>query len=143
MRIFKLKQNKKVIVTKLTMSGKRKPSFVDKDVDVDIGNDVDVDDDSFEASDLVGNLSSRSSQASASASMSTNFDSLTSTKNERTISSSSVSENDLDYESVSSPGNSSTASGPTYIRPAGFEHHAHDVLAPLMPPTSAKKLSAR
>ena len=122
------------------MSGKRKPSFVDKDVDVDSGNDVDVDDDSFEASDLVGNLSSRSSQASASAS---NFDSLTSTKNERTISSSSVSENDLDYESVSSPGNSSTASGPTYIRPAGFEHHAHDVLAPLMPPTSAKQLSAR
>ena len=128
------------------MSGKRKPSFNDKDVDIgnDVDVDVDVDDDSFEASDLVGNLSSRSSQASASASMSTNFESLTTpTKNERTISSSSVSENDLDYESVSSPGNSSTASGPTYIRPAGFEHHAHDVLAPLVPPTSAKKLSAR
>jgi len=135
----------------LTMSGKRKPSFNDKDVDVDSGNDVDVDDDSFEASDLVGSLSSRSLQASASS----NFDSLasasasltstttTTSKNERTISSSSVSENDLDYESVSSPGNSSTASGPTYIRPAGFEHHAHDILAPLVPPTSAKKLSAR
>ena len=69
----------------------------------------------------------------------------TSLKNERTVSSSSVSENDLDYESVSSPGNSSTASGPTYIRPAGFDHHAHDVLAPLVPPTSAstKKLSTR
>lgn len=35
-----------------------------------------------------------------------------------------------DYESVSSPGGSSTASGPTYIRPAGFDHHAQEILAP-------------
>ncbi len=34
-----------------------------------------------------------------------------------------------DYCSVSSPGGSSTASGPTYVRPAGFEHHAQEVLA--------------
>lgn len=49
----------------------------------------------------------------------------------------SVSENgscsssylDSAYDSVSSPGGSSTASGPTYIRPAGFENHAHEVIA--------------
>ncbi len=35
----------------------------------------------------------------------------------------------LDYESVSSPGGSSTASGPIYVRPAGFEHHAQEVVA--------------
>ena len=130
----------------MSVSGKRKPSFVDVDSDenVDIlckniDRISDNDDDSFEASDLVSNLSSPS-----------NVDTSLSSKNvvvasERTISSSSISENDLDYESVSSPGNSSTASGPTYIRPAGFEHHAHDVLAPILPPTSAtsKKLSTR
>ena len=32
-----------------------------------------------------------------------------------------------DY-SVSSPGGSSTASGPTYARPAGFEHHAQEII---------------
>jgi hypothetical protein len=47
------------------MSGKRKPSFndkdsdvnVDNDVDVDVDNNNDVDDDSFEATDYVGTLS--------------------------------------------------------------------------------------
>ena len=34
---------------------------------------------------------------------------------------------DHDYENVSSPGNSSTASGPTYVRQPGFTHHAHEV----------------
>ena len=29
---------------------------------------------------------------------------------------------------MSSPGGSSTASGPTYARPAGFEHHAQEIL---------------
>jgi len=29
-------------------------------------------------------------------------------------------------ESVASPGSSSTASGPTYVRVAGFKHHAHE-----------------
>ena len=112
------------------MSGKRKPCFTEKDIDLESINDDD--DDSFEASDLVGNLS-------------TNVGGDSSAKTERTISSSSVSEPDLDYESVSSPGNSSTASGPTYVRPAGFDHHAHDVLAPLLPPASvtSKKLSTR
>jgi hypothetical protein len=127
----------------MSVSGKRKPSFsVDQDDPDNVDNNDD--DDSFEASDLVGNLSA------STASTSNNVESFLSTKNvvnsERTISSSSVSENDLDYESVSSPGNSSTASGPTYIRPAGFDHHAQDVLAPLLPPqTSAasKKLSTR
>ena len=130
----------------MSVSGKRKPSYADVDSDeyVDtLCNNIDRisenDDDSFEASDLVGNLSSPS-----------NVDTSLPPKNvvltsERTISSSSISENDLDYESVSSPGNSSTASGPTYIRPAGFDHHAHDVLAPLLPPTltTSKKLSTR
>ncbi|CAD5124800.1 DgyrCDS13063 [Dimorphilus gyrociliatus] len=32
---------------------------------------------------------------------------------------------DHDYESLGSP-NSSTASGPTYVRKPGFEHHAHE-----------------
>ena len=129
----------------MSVSGKRKPCFtVDQD-DTDNVDDNNDDEDSFEASDLVGNLSI------STASTSNNVESSSlSTKNvvssERTISSSSVSENDLDYESVSSPGNSSTASGPTYIRPAGFDHHAQDVLAPLLPPqtsSTSKKLSTR
>ena len=33
----------------------------------------------------------------------------------------------VDYDSVSSPGGSSTASEPQYIRPAGFEHHAQEI----------------
>ena len=132
-------------VTIMSVSGKRKPCFtVDQD-DTDNVDDNNDDEDSFEASDLVGNLST--STASTSNNVESSF---LSTKNvvssERTISSSSVSENDLDYESVSSPGNSSTASGPTYIRPAGFDHHAQDVLAPLLPPqtsSTSKKLSTR
>ena len=36
---------------------------------------------------------------------------------------------DHDYENVSSPGSSSTASGPTYIRQPGFTQHAHEVVA--------------
>ncbi|KAG1669158.1 hypothetical protein GQR58_017591 [Nymphon striatum] len=39
----------------------------------------------------------------------------------RSFSSSSIT----DYDSVSSPGGSSTSSGPIYIRTPGFEHHAH------------------
>lgn len=34
---------------------------------------------------------------------------------------------DHDYENVSSPGNSSTASGPTYARQPGFTIHAHEI----------------
>ena len=47
----------------------------------------------------------------------------------RRSSSISTSEDEtfLDYDSVSSPG--STTSEPTYIRPAGFEHHAQEILA--------------
>ena len=36
---------------------------------------------------------------------------------------------DHDYENVSSPGGSSTASGPTYVRQPGFTQHAHEVVA--------------
>lgn len=35
---------------------------------------------------------------------------------------------DHDYENIGSPGGSSTASGPTYIRQPGFSHHAHSVV---------------
>ena len=35
---------------------------------------------------------------------------------------------DHDYENVSSPGSSSTASEPSYVRQPGFTHHAHEVL---------------
>ena len=37
---------------------------------------------------------------------------------------------DHDYENVSSPGNSSTASGPIYTRQPGFAQHAHEVSRP-------------
>ena len=37
---------------------------------------------------------------------------------------------DHDYENVCSPGNSSTASGPTYTRQPGFSQHAHEVSQP-------------
>ena len=36
---------------------------------------------------------------------------------------------DSAYDSASSPGGSSTASGPTYIRTAGFENHAHEIIS--------------
>lgn len=35
-------------------------------------------------------------------------------------------EHDHDYENVASPSGSSTASGPVYVRPPGFQHHAHE-----------------
>ena len=48
----------------------------------------------------------------------------------------SISENgstssyfDSAYDSVSSPGGSSTASGPTYIRTAGFDNHAQEIIS--------------
>ena len=37
-------------------------------------------------------------------------------------------DHDHDYENVASP-NSSTASGPVYVRPPGFKHHAHEIVA--------------
>lgn len=36
-------------------------------------------------------------------------------------------EHDHDYENVASPSGSSTASGPVYIRPPGFQHHAQEI----------------
>lgn len=33
----------------------------------------------------------------------------------------------LDYDSVASPGASSTSSEPSYVRQPGFDHHAHQV----------------
>ena len=36
-------------------------------------------------------------------------------------------EHDHDYENVASPSGSSTASGPIYVRPPGFEHHAQEI----------------
>jgi len=101
-------------------SGKRKPSFIESAPDPEATEE----DDSFEASDLVGSLATQPGDILGK------------------VSTSSFSD-DLDYESVSSPGNSSTASGPTYVRPAGFEHHAQDVLAPLAPSQSSKAFTSR
>lgn len=81
------------------MSGKRKTSVQDDDLFDE------------ESSDFVSDLRTMSGGSGSS---------------ERT---SSFSEDPADYDSVSSPGGSSTASGPTYIRPAGFEHHAQEVVA--------------
>ncbi|OWF43082.1 uncharacterized protein LOC110460234 [Mizuhopecten yessoensis] len=36
-------------------------------------------------------------------------------------------EHDHDYENVASPSGSSTASGPVYVRPPGFRHHAQEI----------------
>ncbi|XP_069121061.1 uncharacterized protein [Argopecten irradians] len=36
-------------------------------------------------------------------------------------------EHDHDYENVASPSGSSTASGPVYVRPPGFKHHAQEI----------------
>lgn len=36
-------------------------------------------------------------------------------------------EHDHDYENVASPSGSSTASGPVYVRPPGFQHHAQEI----------------
>ncbi|XP_064642546.1 uncharacterized protein LOC135496905 [Lineus longissimus] len=45
-----------------------------------------------------------------------------------------------EYENVSSPGNSSTASGPIYIRPPGFSHHGQTII--LSKPKLKKKKTA-
>ncbi|KAK6177687.1 hypothetical protein SNE40_015740 [Patella caerulea] len=39
-----------------------------------------------------------------------------------------ATEHDHDYENIASPC-SSTASGPTYVRPPGFEHHAQEIVS--------------
>lgn len=43
-----------------------------------------------------------------------------------------------DYENIASPGGSSTASGPVYVRAPGFEHHGQSLLA-APHPSPAKK----
>ncbi|XP_045109710.1 uncharacterized protein LOC123503773 [Portunus trituberculatus] len=52
----------------------------------------------------------------------------------RRVSVSEFDGQDFGYESVSSPGASSTSSEPAYIRKPGFEHHAHEFRA--TPPKS-------
>lgn len=47
----------------------------------------------------------------------------------RRVSVSEFDAQDFGYESVSSPGSSSTSSEPAYIRKPGFEHHAHEFRA--------------
>ncbi|XP_013416853.1 uncharacterized protein LOC106178273 [Lingula anatina] len=45
-----------------------------------------------------------------------------------------------DYENVASPGGSSTASGPIYVRPPGFAHHGQEILkTPASKPSWRKK----
>ena len=82
----------------------------------DLGNDldldIDLDLDLQEADDLVTELVAPGRVGERTSS----------------VSEENSSDNLLEYDSVSSPGGSSTASGPTYIRQAGFEHHAHEVV---------------
>ena len=44
-------------------------------------------------------------------------------------------EHDHDYENVASPSGSSTASGPVYVRPPGFQHHAQEIRRKKKKPT--------
>lgn len=44
-------------------------------------------------------------------------------------------EHDHDYENVTSPSGSSTASGPVYVRPPGFQHHAQEIRKKKKKPT--------
>ncbi|XP_069958259.1 uncharacterized protein [Cherax quadricarinatus] len=53
----------------------------------------------------------------------------------RRVSVSEFDGQDFGYESVSSPGASSTSSEPGYIRKPGFEHHAHEFRATPSTPT--------
>ena len=102
------------------MSSKRKQSFsghILEDLEsLDVQLEFSEDEFDIEAGDLLTDLRNPSRSM------------LGSGGSERTSSYSEDSE-PLDYESVSSPGGSSTASGPTYIRPAGFEHHAQEIVA--------------
>ncbi|XP_068201602.1 uncharacterized protein [Palaemon carinicauda] len=55
----------------------------------------------------------------------------------RRISVSEFDSQDFGYESVSSPGASSTSSEPAYIRKPGFEHHAHEFRVSPSPSTAS------
>ncbi|XP_076068729.1 uncharacterized protein LOC143041027 [Oratosquilla oratoria] len=48
----------------------------------------------------------------------------------RRVSVSEFDGQDFGYESVSSPGASSTSSEPVYVRQPGFDHHAHEIRVP-------------
>ena len=93
--------------------------------DLLVQDDFDLDLDLEEADDLVTELMRPSNPVNGASAV--NGANAHNAVRERT---SSVSDTDLvDYDSVSSPGGSSTASGPTYIRQAGFDQHAHEVQA--------------
>ncbi|KAH9495117.1 hypothetical protein Btru_018210 [Bulinus truncatus] len=47
-------------------------------------------------------------------------------------------EHDHDYENIASPA-SSTSSGPIYVRPPGFKHHAQEIIAPSLRNNLKKK----
>ncbi|XP_064108617.1 uncharacterized protein LOC135216991 [Macrobrachium nipponense] len=55
----------------------------------------------------------------------------------RRVSVSEFDSQDFGYESVSSPGASSTSSEPAYIRKPGFEHHAHEFRVSPSPSTAS------
>lgn len=46
---------------------------------------------------------------------------------------------DYGYDSVNSPSGSSTASGPTYVRPPGFEHHGQEIVIPASSASSSSQ----
>ena len=123
----------------MSAKGKRKPCFStildseeDEEIedDIDIKSEIEINDDfssersiNNESDDVLGELSNSA---------------ISSTGNPLSCRRNSTSENgscsssylDSAYDSVSSPGGSSTASGPTYIRTAGFENHAQEIIAP-------------
>ncbi|XP_055863424.1 serine/threonine-protein kinase phg2-like [Biomphalaria glabrata] len=49
-------------------------------------------------------------------------------------------EHDHDYDNIASP-SSSTSSGPIYVRPPGFKHHAQEIVAPSLTNSLKKKKS--
>ena len=119
----------------MSAKGKRKPCFSsildsedddEIDDDIDIKSDIGINDDfsseksiTNESDDVLGELSNSA--------VSSTGNPLPCRRNSTSESSSYL---DSAYDSVSSPGGSSTASGPTYIRTAGFENHAHEIMAP-------------
>ena len=115
----------------MTSKGKRKPCFssiLDSEDDEEIEDDLEggyVSEQSIvkESDDVLGELSSSTISSSGNP---------IPCRRNSTSENGSYSSSYLDsaYDSVSSPGGSSTASGPTYIRTAGFENHAHEVVSP-------------
>ena len=118
----------------MSAKGKRKPCFSsildsedeeEIDDDIDIKSEIEINDDFLSAKSVTNESDDVLGELSTSV--------ISSTGNQLSCRRHSTSESstylDSAYDSVSSPGGSSTASGPTYIRTAGFENHAHEIIA--------------